>query len=85
LELDQGVPRGPKFRRAGWPLLFAFSGQSVGYSYGLAIVTTGNWLMQNPQFSRAAGAFGSHPQSKIAIAVATTFEPAAFDPVSGAY
>jgi CubicO group peptidase (beta-lactamase class C family) len=59
--------------------------QSVGYSYGLGIVTTGNWLTQNPLFSGAAGAFGYHSENKIAIAVATTFEPTAFDPASGAY
>jgi hypothetical protein len=59
--------------------------QSVGYSYGLGIVTAGNWPMQNPLFSGSAGAFGYHPENKIAIAVAITLEPTAFDPVSGAY
>ena len=35
--------------------------QSEGYSYGLGIVTTGNWLMQDPLFSGEAGAFAYLP------------------------
>jgi CubicO group peptidase (beta-lactamase class C family) len=59
--------------------------QSVGYSYGLGIVTSGNWVLQNPLFSGSAGAFGYHPPTRTAIAVAVTFEPEAFDPTTGGY
>lgn len=59
--------------------------QSVGYSYGLGIVNSGNWVLQNPLFSGSAGAFGYHPPTRTAIAVAVTFEPEAFDPATGAY
>lgn len=57
--------------------------QQLGY--GLGIVNSGNWLLQNPLFSGAAGAFGYHPETNTAIAVAVTFEPAAFDPATGEY
>ncbi|GAA3705935.1 serine hydrolase domain-containing protein [Microlunatus aurantiacus] len=59
--------------------------QSVGYSYGLGIVTSGSWVLQNPLFSGAAGAFGYHPPTRTSIAVAVTFEPEAFDPATGGY
>jgi hypothetical protein len=41
--------------------------------------------MQNPLFSGEAGSFGYMPSQKVAIAVAATFDPAAFDPTTGAY
>jgi CubicO group peptidase (beta-lactamase class C family) len=53
--------------------------QSVGYSYGLGIITTGNWLAQNPMFAGEAAAFGYLPSKGVAIAVALTFSEAAFD------
>jgi len=53
--------------------------QSIGYTYGLGIVITGNWLMQNPLFGGYAGVGAYLPSQKIAIAVAVTFEPEAFD------
>ncbi|WP_433280446.1 serine hydrolase domain-containing protein [Pseudonocardia xinjiangensis] len=59
--------------------------QSAGYTYGLGIVSSGNWLMQNPLFSGEAGAFAYLPSQKVAIAVAVTFDEDAFDPVTGAY
>ena len=59
--------------------------QSAGYTYGLGIVSSGNWLMQNPLFSGEAGAFAYLPSQKVAIAVAVTFDEAAFDPVTGDY
>jgi CubicO group peptidase (beta-lactamase class C family) len=52
--------------------------QSEAYSYGLGIVTTGNWLMQNPLFSGEAGAFAYLPSKKVAIALALTFAEDAF-------
>jgi CubicO group peptidase (beta-lactamase class C family) len=59
--------------------------QSVGYNYGLGIVSTGNWVMQNPLFAGEAGAFAYLPSRKVAVAVAVTFDQDAFDPVTGAY
>lgn len=50
-----------------------------GYTYGLGIVISGNWLVQNPMFSGYAAAMAYLPAQKIAIAVATTFAPGAFD------
>jgi CubicO group peptidase (beta-lactamase class C family) len=59
--------------------------QSVGYTYGLGIVSTGNWVMQNPLFAGEAGAFAYLPSRKVAVAVAVTFDQDAFDPVTGEY
>jgi CubicO group peptidase (beta-lactamase class C family) len=58
--------------------------QSEDYSYGLGIVTTGNWLMQDPLFSGEAGAFAYLPSKKVAIALALTFAEDAFAP-DGSY
>ena len=58
--------------------------QSEGYSYGLGIVTTGNWLMQDPLFSGEAGAFAYLPSQKVAVALALTFAEDAFAP-DGSY
>jgi CubicO group peptidase (beta-lactamase class C family) len=59
--------------------------QSANYTYGLGIVSTGNWVMQNPLFAGEAGSFAYLPSRKVAIAVAVTFDQAAFDPTTGAY
>lgn len=59
--------------------------QSSNYTYGLGIVSTGNWVMQNPMFAGEAGAFAYLPSRKVAIAVAVTFDQAAFDPTTGEY
>jgi CubicO group peptidase (beta-lactamase class C family) len=58
--------------------------QSEAYSYGLGIVTTGNWVMQDPLFSGEAGAFAYLPSQKVAIALALTFTEDAFAP-DGSY
>jgi CubicO group peptidase (beta-lactamase class C family) len=50
-----------------------------GYTYGLGIVISGNWLMQNPMFAGYSATEAYLPSQKIAIAVATTFAPEAFD------
>ncbi|MGB3351410.1 MAG: serine hydrolase domain-containing protein [Mycobacterium sp.] len=50
-----------------------------GYTYGLGVVISGNWLLQNPMFAGYAAVEAYLPTQKIAIAVATTFAPAAFD------
>ncbi len=58
--------------------------QNENYSYGLGIVETGNWLMQDPLFSGEAGAFAYLPSQKVAISVAVTFAEDAFGP-DGSY
>jgi len=58
--------------------------QSEGYSYGLGIVTTGDWVMQDPLFSGEAGAFAYLPLEKVAVALALTFNEDAFAP-DGSY
>ena len=50
-----------------------------GYTYGLGIVISGNWLLQNPLMSGYAAVAAYLPSQKIAIAVATTYLPEAFD------
>jgi len=59
--------------------------QNIGYTYGLGIVTTGNWLVQDPLFSGESAVAAYLPSQKAAIAVAVTYEPEAFDPTTGAY
>lgn len=50
-----------------------------GYTYGLGMVISGNWLLQNPMFAGYAAVAAYLPSQRIAIAVATTFAPGAFD------
>ncbi|MDF2824356.1 MAG: beta-lactamase, partial [Mycobacterium sp.] len=54
------------------------------YDYGLGLVISGDWLLQNPMFYGYAALAAYLPSEKIAIAVAVTFEPEAFD-ASGGY
>ena len=49
------------------------------YTYGLGIVISGHWLVQNPQLAGYAAVEGYLPSQKIAVAVANTYEPQAFD------
>ena len=49
------------------------------YTYGIGVVITGSWLMQNPLFGGYAGVEAYLPSKKIAIAVAVTFDEQAFD------
>jgi CubicO group peptidase (beta-lactamase class C family) len=58
--------------------------QSEQYSYGMGIVTTGNWVMQDPLFSGQAGAFAYLPSQKVAISLALTVTEEAFAP-DGSY
>jgi CubicO group peptidase (beta-lactamase class C family) len=50
-----------------------------GYTYGMGLVISGNWLLQNPLFAGEAGVEAYLPSKKIAIAVAVTYAPEAFD------
>jgi CubicO group peptidase (beta-lactamase class C family) len=49
------------------------------YTYGLGLVISGNWLLQNPLFSGYAALEAYLPSQKVAIAVAATYAPEAFD------
>jgi CubicO group peptidase (beta-lactamase class C family) len=49
------------------------------YSYGLGVVLSGDWIVQNPLFAGYGGVMAYLPAQKIAIAVATTFDEGAFD------
>ena len=49
------------------------------YSYGLGVVISGQWLLQNPLFGGYGAVTGYLPARKIAIAVTTTFGEGAFD------
>jgi CubicO group peptidase (beta-lactamase class C family) len=53
--------------------------QVNGYNYGLGIVRSGSWLLQNPLFGGYAATEAYLPSKKIAVAVAVTFAPGAFD------
>jgi len=53
--------------------------QNEGYTYGLGIVTSGDWLMQNPLFAGYSAVEAYLPAQKVAIAVAVTYAPEAFD------
>ncbi len=68
--------RGKTHSQPGCPTCFD---QNEGYTYGLGIITSGDWLMQNPLFSGCAGVEAYLPAEKIAIAVAVTYAPEAFD------
>jgi CubicO group peptidase (beta-lactamase class C family) len=49
------------------------------YNYGLGVVRSGDWLLQNPLFYGYAAVEGYLPAKKIAIAVAVTYGEGAFD------
>ncbi|TDL00440.1 class A beta-lactamase-related serine hydrolase [Mycobacterium paragordonae] len=68
--------RGKTRPQPGCPTCFD---QSDGYTYGLGIVISGKWLLQNPMFSGEAAVEAYLPSQKVAIAVAVTYAPDAFD------
>src|SRR5213596_743540 len=53
--------------------------QVNGYNYGLGVVRSGSWLLQNPLLGGYGAVEAYLPSKKIAIAVAVTFAPEAFD------
>ena len=53
--------------------------QTELYTYGLGIVISGNWVLQNPMFSGYAAVAAYLPSRRIAIAVAVTYDQDAFD------
>src|SRR5437762_11799695 len=53
--------------------------QVDGYNYGIGIVRSGSWLMQDPLLGGYGAVEAYLPSKKIAVAVAVTFTPEAFD------
>ncbi|MBV9513942.1 MAG: beta-lactamase family protein [Mycobacteriaceae bacterium] len=49
------------------------------YTYGLGVVISGHWLLQNPMFAGYSAVEAYLPSQKIAIAVVNTYLPEAFD------
>lgn len=74
--------RGKTSAVPGCPACFE---QSIGYTYGLGVVITGDWLEQDPLFSGESAVEAYLPSQDVAIAVAVTYQPAAFDASTGAY
>lgn len=58
---------------------------SSRHTYGLGVVITGNWLLQDPLFSGESAVEAYLPSQKVSIAVAVTYDPEAFDSTTGAY
>lgn len=57
--------------------------QTEYYSYGIGLVTSGDWVLQNPLFGGYAGVMAYLPPERIAISVAVTYLPGAFDETGG--
>lgn len=53
--------------------------QVDGYNYGLGVVRSGEWMLQDPLLSGYSATEAYLPSQRIAISVANTFEPEAFD------
>lgn len=68
--------RGKTRAQPGCRTCFAQTGY---YTYGLGIIISGDWVLQNPLFGGYAALTAYLPPESVAIAVAVTFEPSAFD------
>lgn len=53
--------------------------QVRGYNYGLGVVRSGSWLLQNPLLGGYSAAMANLPKQRLSIAVAATFRESAFD------
>jgi len=53
--------------------------QVDGYNFGLGVVRSGSWILQNPQLSGFSGTAAYLPSQDVAIAVVATYLPEAFD------
>lgn len=53
------------------------------YLYGLGIVQTGGWMLQNPLFGGYASTAAYHPGGRIAVGIATTFLESSYDETGG--
>ena len=53
--------------------------QQVGYNYGLGVIRSGPWILQNPLLSGIGVTTAYLPAEKLTISVAVTYNPAGFD------
>ena len=53
--------------------------QVDGYNFGLGVVRSGSWILQDPELGGFSATEAYLPSQHIAIAVAVTYLPAAFD------
>ncbi len=53
--------------------------QVEGYNYGLGVVRSGGWLLQNPLLGGYSATEAFLPAEKVGISVAVTYLPGAFD------
>lgn len=53
--------------------------QVEGYNFGLGVIRSGDWIMQNPLVGGYSATESYLPQEKVGISVAVTFLPGAFD------
>lgn len=53
--------------------------QVRGYNYGLGVIRSGSWLLQNPLLGGYSAAMANLPKRNLSIAVAATFRRSAFD------
>jgi CubicO group peptidase (beta-lactamase class C family) len=74
--------RGKTSAVPGCPACFE---QIIGYTYGLGVVISGDWLLQDPLFSGESAVGAYLPAQDVAIAVAVTYQPGAFDATTGNY
>ncbi|CAA0131266.1 D-alanyl-D-alanine carboxypeptidase [Mycolicibacterium vanbaalenii] len=76
---EQMVSTGLRGKTRAQPGCATCMEMTEGYTYGLGLVISGNWLLQNPMFAGYAAVAAYLPSQRIAVAVATTFAPGAFD------
>ena len=72
-------PAPPRLREKAGQLRASCFTQVDGYNYGLGVVRSGSWLLQNPLLDGYAAIEAYLPSKNVAIAVAVTFAPEAFD------
>jgi CubicO group peptidase (beta-lactamase class C family) len=53
--------------------------QQIGYNYGIGVVRSGSWILQNPLVGGYSATEAYLPSEKVGISVAVTFLPGAFD------
>jgi CubicO group peptidase (beta-lactamase class C family) len=53
--------------------------QIDAYNYGLGVVRSGSWILQNPQLSGYSAVMAYLPSERISIGIATTYLPSAFN------
>ncbi|MFZ0218563.1 MAG: serine hydrolase domain-containing protein [Candidatus Dormiibacterota bacterium] len=52
---------------------------TTALSYGIGVLLQGRWITQNKLFAGSGATMGYLPSKKLAVAVVTTYAPAAFD------